>query len=108
MAAIALASGAQLLYIPGIQAFNVNSPDPADPTSLPVYVAFLPHGTNEPGVSDWLAAQWLPFAAANPQTARISVNPATLSLVQGRYDIWLKITGATEQPAGKVGTLVVT
>lgn len=94
----------EYLYINGIQAFDANSPDHAtDPTTLPVDVA-LTSGIDEPASGDWTAAEWV-----NATTARILTGPGgALTPDAGTYSIWLRITGAVEQPERKIGRLAVT
>jgi len=94
----------EYLYINGIQAFDANSPDHAtDPTTLPIDVALTARFV-EPDTGDWTAAEWV-----NTTTARILTGAGgTLTPAAGTYDIWVRITGAVEQPEHKIGVLAVT
>lgn len=103
MAATLPAISRELLYIPGIQAFDLRSPDAAaDPTSLPVSVALIPPRT-QPDDGDWQAAEWF-----DATTVRILVGPPALTETSGNLVVWLRITGATEQPERPVGPLRIT
>lgn len=92
----------ELLYIRNVQAFDADSPDSAtDPTTLPVQVAFML--TGEPTTADWHDAEW-----EDATTARILLGPGGgVVLTAGRYGIWLRVTGAVEEPERRVGTLTV-
>lgn len=94
----------ELLYLPGIAAFDYRSPDAAvDPTTLPVQIALIPFGAN-PTNGDWLTAQWY-----DTTTARALLGPTGLAdPAVGLWAIWLRITGATEQPERCVGALTIT
>ncbi|HET7386832.1 MAG TPA: hypothetical protein VFJ19_09255 [Nocardioidaceae bacterium] len=94
----------EYLYLPGIRAFDAASPDTAaDPTTLPVQVCFLPYNA-VPEDADWIDAEW-----ANATTARILIGPdGTVTPAVGRHRVWLRVTGAVEQPERVVGDLQVT
>lgn len=77
-----------------------------NPTALPVSFAFKTSGTPvDP--TDFTAGTWETDGAA--YFARIRVGGvgtgATKELAVGRYQVWLKIADATEQPIRPVGTL---
>lgn len=92
----------EYLYLPGITAFDSLSPDhTTDPTTLPVQVALTTD--NDPVEADWINAEWV-----DTTTARILTGPGgTITPAVGVYQIWLRVTGAVEQPERRVGTLRV-
>ena len=94
------AESREYLYIPGIAAFHLASPDAAaNPTTLPVEVAFPATGTPP---TAWLAAEWV-----GPALARILLGPLGNALDPGVYDVWLRITGAVEEPQRRIARLSV-
>lgn len=93
----------ETLYVEGIRAFRAGSPDAADPTGLPVSVAFPARGV-EPDTGDWQVGVWF-----DATTASVLVGPGGgVSLPAGKYDVWLKVEGSQETPERKVGMLVIT
>lgn len=93
----------EYLYIPGIRAFDPRSPDAAaDPTGLPVQMAFVPSNT-EPTAGDWVTGDW-----ESATTARILLGTGGVVLTKGKYDVWLRVTGAVEQPQRYVGAIQLT
>ena len=72
-----------------------------DPTSDPVYFAFLtPDGTPDSGTT-WHVGAWDTSGAG--YTARIQIGPGALVLASGEYSSWIKIVDNPEtivEPAG--------
>lgn len=88
----------EFIYFPGILAFDQNSPDhAADPTSFGIQVAVKPQNVSPSG-TDWKTGTWV-----NTTTARIL--QSALAPQIGLFVIWLRIIGATEQPARPVGNI---
>lgn len=76
-----------------------------DPTSDTVEFAFTASG--EPGPADWVVGEW--ETADSTYFARVLVGPGgTKELADGRWFVWLRITGATEAPVENVGTITIT
>lgn len=93
----------EYLYFTGIKAFDADSPDHVtDPTTLPVEVAIVAVDT-DPSEPDWHLAQWVGQATARILTGTGGV----IAPEAGRYAVWLRITGAVEQPSRKIGQLDV-
>lgn len=94
----------EYLYFPGIQAFDVRSPDSAvDPATLTAQVAFVKPGVS-PIEADWVAAQWQDIT-----TVRVIVGAGSSNALPiGEYAVWLRVVGAVEQPERNVGTLGIT
>lgn len=77
-----------------------------DPTVYPVDWAFVAPGV-EPGALDWVIGTWDPGAAV--ATARCLVGPeGDVTLADGKYRVWLRITADPETPAISFDTLTVT
>jgi len=79
-----------------------------DPTSDTVQMAFV---NGEPTSGDWKTATWEADSSTNPTTyyARCLVGPGgTVTLSDGDYQVWVKITDSPEVPVLKAGRLVVT
>lgn len=90
----------EILYVPGIQAFDESSPDYADPTVLPVQFAFVPPGTDpQPGA--WQNGTW---TSGRTDQAQILIDPTSMNL-SGQVAVWLRVTGAVEQPERQVAIL---
>jgi hypothetical protein len=95
------------LYFPDVKAFAADSPDGADPTSLPVLMAFI-FGSDDPADDDFHVGEWLPFDTEDEVAmARYLLDPTELGLTKGTYNVWLRITGAVEEPTHKVGKVKV-
>lgn len=95
----------ETLYVPGIFAFDANSGQPSNPTTLPVYYAFVGFQV-DPGNSDWIVASWVTWTASDGATAAYLINPG--SLAKASYDVWVRVVGSTEEPRRHVCTLIVT
>lgn len=86
-----------------ITALDVN------PTTLPVAIAFTTPGV-DPQNSDWNTATWNTAAALGPNQylAQCLVGPGgTVTLANGTYQIWAKVTGVTEVPQEPAGMLTI-
>lgn len=82
----------------------------ANPTSDTVQMAFMPTPTQQPQSADWQAAIWATSAINTlyPYTAFCLVGPGgTITLGQGTYIIWVKITDNPEVPVLIGGQLEV-
>lgn len=67
-----------------------------DPTGDTVQLAFLPFG-QQPASGDWKAASW--ETISSKYYARCLVGPGgAITLTNGRYQIWVKITDNPEIP----------
>lgn len=76
-----------------------------NPTSYVVKMAFKTSG--EPIEADWKTASW--ETAGTTYYVRCLVGPSgDVTLADGSYDIWLRITGAPEIPVRTIGRLIVT
>jgi hypothetical protein len=74
-----------------------------NPTSDEVAFAFVQSG--EP--STWYAGQW--ETDGTTYYARIAVGPGgSVTLVDGTYDTWVKVTDSPEIPVRKVGQVRIT
>ena len=75
-----------------------------------VQFAFLANPSASPQVSDWVAGSWdTSNNSLFPYLAQCLVGPlGTITLGQGTYIIWLKITDNPEVPVFQAGTLIVT
>jgi hypothetical protein len=72
-----------------------------NPTSDPVYMAFMPQATQVPQLSDWKTAIWAtrPSDILNPYAAACLVGPGgTITLTVGTYVIYVKVTDNPEVP----------
>lgn len=82
-----------------------------DPTGDTVEFAAVAPGT-EP--SSWTAGAWETDTSTDPDTyhARILVSGVggggDLTLADGTWDLWIRITDSPERPSRRVGTLIVT
>lgn len=91
-----------------VRAFSGGQPfNPANP-ALPVQMAFV-SGWAEP--TTWYGASWAWTTPVNGYyAAQALVGPGggTVSLAQGTYAVWLKITASPEIPVINTGTLIIT
>lgn len=79
---------------------------PFDPTGDTVQMAF-PLPNVEPVLADWKASSW--ESTGGNYWARCLVGPSgTVTLADGNYDVWVKITDSPEIPVRKVGSLSIT
>lgn len=79
-----------------------------DPTSFPVEAAF-PADEVEPAGGDWVSASWETPEVGPRYFARCLVGPGgTITLSNGTYDAWIRITTGTEVVIKKVGVLIIT
>jgi hypothetical protein len=81
-----------------------------NPTSDTVQFAFMSTPTQIPGVSDWQTGAWDTDSTniLYPYTAKCLVGPAgTITLTDGTYVIYLKITDNPEIPVLVAGQLVI-
>jgi hypothetical protein len=81
---------------------------PVNPTADVVQMAFVTSG--EPAGGDWKSADWETNAETSPPTyyARCLVGPGgTVTLADGTYQIWVKVTDSPEVPVKRAGVLVV-
>lgn len=77
---------------------------PVDPTADVVEFAFVAPFT-EPGALDWSAGQWV---AGTTYDARILVGPGgTVTLTEGDYNAWIRITDSPEIPVRCFDSLTV-
>ncbi|GII88279.1 hypothetical protein Ssi03_62690 [Sphaerisporangium siamense] len=64
--------------------------------------------TAEPTSGDWKPAGWANVTPAGAD-ARILIGPGTtLALADGTYQMWVRVTGTTEQPVMYAGPVVIT
>jgi hypothetical protein len=83
--------------------------EPVDPTTAPVEMAFVPFDDDPPAPS-WVAAQWETSGTGSSAAyyARCLVGPAgTVTLVEGLYDVYVKINDATEVPVLETGRIEI-
>jgi len=81
-----------------------------NPTGDVVQMAFMPNATQQPGVSDWVAASWDTNSSSiiYPYDIKCLVGPTgAITLSQGTYVIYVKIQDNPETPVLVVGQLVV-
>jgi hypothetical protein len=82
-----------------------------NPTAATVEMAFV-QPLADPQAGDWKAAVWDTDSSDPAGTvyyAQCLVGPGgTVTLANGRYTVWVRVTRGTEQPARKAGTLIVT
>lgn len=68
-----------------------------DPTSDPVFFAFLPEVDLQPTGTDWVAGEW--EVVATTFVARCLVGPGgAKELAPGTYYAWIKISDSLETP----------
>lgn len=82
---------------------------PYNPTGDAVVMAFIA-GFGEPGNTDWKTASWAWTTAINGYyIAQCLVGPGgTITLAQGTYAVWIKITDNPEIPVINTGSLTIT
>lgn len=93
-----------------VRVFAKNAGAAVNPTADVVEMAFKSDGT-EPSTPDWKTAAWETDATTDPDTyyARCLVGPGgTVTLTDGSYDVWVRVTDSPEIPVKKAGRLVVT
>ena len=81
-----------------------------NPTTDTVQMAFTT-AEAEPVGGDWKAATWETDSATEPDTyyAVCLVGPGgTVTLADGTYRMWVKVTDSPEIPVKKAGILIVT
>ena len=81
-----------------------------NPTADVVEMAFI-SGDTEPTSPDWKSASWETDATTDPDTyyARCLVGPGgTVTLADGLYQVWVRVTDSPEIPVKKSGQLQVT
>ena len=81
-----------------------------NPTSDPVYMAFLPQATQQPASGDWKTAIWAARASdvIYPYAAFCLVGPGgTTELDLGTYVMYLKVTDNPEVPVLVTGYLQI-
>lgn len=80
----------------------------ADPTTLPVTMAFTTGG--DPQDSDWQPATWNTGAPLGPNQymAQCLVGPGgTITLAKGSYRYWVKVVSTPEIPEEPAGFLTI-
>jgi hypothetical protein len=93
----------QYVTVENISAFHVNAPDAStNVTTLTVEFAFKA-SSSDPVTGDWHAGIWL-GTSAKPAAA-VLVGIGGVVLAAGQYTVWIRITGAIEQPVWNVGSL---
>jgi hypothetical protein len=83
---------------------------PINPTADVVAMAFK-QADAEPSGGDWKTASWETDATSTPSTyyARCLVGPSgTVTLADGEWDVWIKVTDSPEVPVRKIGKVTVT
>jgi len=81
-----------------------------NPTADTVEMAFTLNDA-EPTSPDWKSASWETDANTEPDTyyARCLVGPGgTVTLADGTYRVWVRVTDSPEIPVKKCGLLVIT
>ena len=81
-----------------------------NPTADTVEMAFI-SGDTEPTSPDWKAASWETDTTTEPDTyyARCLVGPGgTVTLADGLYQVWVRVTDSPEIPVKKSGELRIT
>lgn len=79
-----------------------------NPSPLAVEMAFPAYGV-EPAGGDWVTAEWEPGAACGGWFARCLVGPAgAVTLANGSYDVWVRVTDSPETPVRKAGPIRIT
>lgn len=74
----------------------------------PVEIAIIPVTQEEPAEEDWYTAAWA-GAAGLTRSAKLLVGPdETVTLVDGKYTIWARVTDTPKVPVLKSGLLIVT
>lgn len=99
-------SSASLEYVNATVAYKVNGAY-TDPTGYPVAMAFPAPGTTP---VTFYSASWDTDPTTSPPTyiAKCLVGSGgAVTLASGTYDVFVKVTGAVEQPVKNCGTLVV-
>lgn len=81
-----------------------------NPTSDTVAMAFK-QADAEPSGGDWKTASWETDSTQTPAVyyARCLVGPSgTVTLADGSWDVWIKVTDSPEIPVRRVGRVIVT
>lgn len=82
----------------------------ADPRGTVVQFAYLPVGSNPPGLTDWFSGVWESAQLSTGEwVAAALVGSANGGhvLTIGTYDVWIKVTSTPEVPVWQPGTLTV-
>ncbi|MEU1880850.1 hypothetical protein ABZ470_26385 [Streptosporangium sp. NPDC020072] len=73
----------------------------------PVEIAFTNLGA-EPGEADWHTAEWASLTAGGAR-ARILIGPGgSVTLTDGTYLMWVRVTGPIERPVMPCGPIPIT
>ncbi|MGH9121396.1 MAG: hypothetical protein ACRDYC_05550 [Acidimicrobiales bacterium] len=80
-----------------------------NPTGDPVAIAILPSNpATAPGSGDWKGATWETTPTAYNVLLLVGPSGGVLDLVQGVYDVWIRITDDPEIPVQLVYQLEMT
>lgn len=79
-----------------------------DPTAFAVHWAFTLGGV-EPDDSEWVQGSWETAIAGGKYFARVLIGPqGDVTLDDGVYTAWVRVTGSPEVPVKLVGRLAIT
>ena len=92
-----------MLSIPSISTEYLKVPVVGADPLLPVEMAVVPTGV-EPVEIDWLDAEW------DADDARLLIGPngGAVTLANGEYGVWVRITAPPEKPVLFAGHLIIT
>lgn len=92
----------EYLWVP----VTASGDDASQLTTLPVAMAFMEARDAEPADADWRTSSW---ADSPSPVARCLIGPGGGTvLADGTYYVWLRVTGAIEQPVRQAGKLKIT
>lgn len=93
-----------MLSIPSVSREYVHIPVTGGSNSTPVELAVIPSTQEEPATGDWHTADvW------DGTTAKLLIGPGgTLTLADGTYRVWVRVTSAPEIPVLRSGLLQIT
>lgn len=102
--ALTLTLGGVVLSIPSVSLEYLHVPVGGATAGMPVELAVIDAGAEEPEEVDWVPADvW------DGTTAKLLVGPAgTLELADGTYQVWVRVTAPPEKPVVRSGLLEIT
>lgn len=92
-----------MLTIPSVSREYIHVPVTGGSLSTPVELAVIPSTQEEPASGDWRTAVW------DGTTAKLLIGPGgTLTLADGIYRVWVRVTATPEIPVLRSGLLEIT
>jgi hypothetical protein len=92
-----------VLTIPSVSREYIRVPVTGATASMPVEIAIVGSVVEEPAETDWHPATW------DGTDARILIGPGTLlTLTDGWYRVWVRVTAGAERPVLRSGLIQIT